>query len=347
MWWNMKNGRKNKFLISCCHIIFIIYFMFLIKIILFKYRGFFPFFNNLTKGELSGFRSYNIIPFQSIWEFTKLIFSGNFSRGFNNIVGNVFVFAPFGFFLPLLYKKCRTWKTVVLAGFCVSLFFEVCQYFLYLGSADVDDVILNLLGVVLGFLFFRVMIKITEKETARYIVTIILSTIGFIVAGYLAVDYFGIMFGIRNQSNQNYLSDSGNGIRSDFSDNELVEVSSDGNSGEEQLKAGSDVEYELCGYITALDDSSITINKSQIEDLGEGWTIETINIDNPDLQTVCITETTKYTQKDIYDVNGDKVETLEAAKEDLDIDQYINIKGYQSDSKFYATEIEIYNFLFR
>lgn len=347
MWWNMKNGRKNKFLISCCHIIFIIYFMFLIKIILFKYRGFFPFFNNLMKGELSGFHSYNIIPFQSILAFTKLMFSGNFSRGFNNIVGNVFVFAPFGYFLPLLYKKCRKWKTVVLAGFCVSLFFEVCQYFLYLGSADVDDVILNLLGVVLGFLFFRVMITITEKETKRYIVTIILSTIGFIVAGYLAVDYFGIMFGIRNQSNQSYLSDSGNDLWSDFSDNELVEVSSDDNSDEEQLKAGSDVEYELCGYITALDDSSITINKSQIEDLGEGWTIETINIDNPDLQTVCITETTKYTQKDIYDVNGDKVETLEAAKEDLGIDQYIDIKGYQSDNKFYATEIEIYNFLFR
>ncbi|MDE6531543.1 MAG: VanZ family protein, partial [Lachnospiraceae bacterium] len=315
-------------------------------IVLFKYSGFITFFNNLIKRELSGFHSYNIIPFQSIWEFTKLMFSGNFSRGFNNIIGNVFVFAPFGYFLPLLYKKCRKWKIVVLAGFFVSLFFEVCQYFLYLGSADIDDVILNLLGVVLGFLFFRVMITITEKETERYVVTIILSIIGFLVAGYLAVDYFGIMFGIHHQAAQSYLPDSGNDLQSDFSDYELVEVSSDGNSDEEQLKDGSDVEYELCGHITALGEASITINKSQVEDLGDGGMIQTINIDDPDLQTVCITETTKYTQIDIYDVNGDKVETLEAVKEDLEIDQYINIKGYQSDNKFYATEIEIYNFRF-
>ncbi len=356
----MKNGRKNKFLISCCHIIFIIYFMFLIKIILFKYSGFFTSFNHLLKGELSGFHSYNLIPFQSIWEFTKLMFNGNFSRGFNNIVGNIFVFIPFGYFLPLLYVKCRKWKTVVLAGFFVSLVFEICQYFLYLGSADVDDVILNLLGVALGFLFFRFMKKITkEKETRRYVATITLSIIGFIVAGYLAVDYFGIMFGIRNQSNQSYLSDSGNDLRSDFSDNEQVEISSEGNFDEEQLKddsddqsdeeqwkTGSDDEFDMLGNITALDVSSITINKIEVEDFGDGKSIASINIEDPVLQTVYITETTKYTQKDIYDVNGNKVETSEAAKEDLEIDQHINIKGYQLDHKFYATEIEIYNYLF-
>ncbi len=275
------------------------------------------------------------------------MFGGSFSRGFNNIVGNIFVFVPFGYFLPLLYVKCRKWKTVVFAGFFVSLVFEVCQYFLYLGSADVDDVILNLLGVALGFLFFKFMKKRTEKkETGRYAATIILSIIGFIVAGYLAVDYFGIMFGIRNQSNQSNLSDSGNDLRSDFSDNEQVEISSDGNFDEEQWKDGSDDEFEMLGNITTFDDSCITINKIEVEDVGDGMGIASINIKAPVLQTVYITETTKYTQKDIYDVNGDKVETSEAAKEDLEIDQHINIKGYQLDQKFYATEIEIYNFLF-
>ncbi len=176
--------------------------------------------------------------------------------------------------------------------------------------------------------------------------TITLSIIGFIVAGYLAVDYFGIMFGIRNQSNQSYLSDSGNDLRSDFSDNEQVEISSEGNFDEEQWKTGSDDEFDMLGNITALDVSSITINKIEVEDFGDGKSIASINIEDPVLQTVYITETTKYTQKDIYDVNGNKVETSEAAKEDLEIDQHINIKGYQLDHKFYATEIEIYNYLF-
>ncbi len=194
----MSNISKNKLLRVCCHIIFIIYLLFLIKIVLFKYRGLTKTVKKLIAGELSsGFRSFNIIPFQSIWEFTKLMFSGYFSRGFNNTVGNSFVFAPFGYFVPLLYKNCRKLKTVALAGFFVSLFFEICQYVLYLGSADIDDIILNVLGVTLGFLFFKGMIAITDKkETQRYVVTIILSIIGFIVAGYLAVDYFVVMFRI-------------------------------------------------------------------------------------------------------------------------------------------------------
>lgn len=352
---------KNKFFIICCHIIFIVYFIFLIKIVLFKYKGLITTFDQLFAGELKGFHSYSIIPFQSICEFTKMMFSGNFFRGFNNIVGNVFVFAPFGYFLPLLYEKCSKWKNVALAGLFVSLFFEICQYFLYLGSGDIDDIILNLLGVALGFLFFMGMKTITyKKETQRYVVTIILSIIGFIVAGYLAVDYFGIMFGIKKQSTKSYLSDSSNGPKIDFSDNEQVEISSDGKFDEEQFKAGFDNESDeeqikdgagdesdMCGNITAFDDSSITINKIETEDLGDGKSIAVVSVENPDLQTVYINETTKYTRKDIYDVNGNKVETKEASKEDLEIDQHININGYYSDNKFYATEIEIYNFLFK
>ena len=251
----MSNKRKNKFLKICCHIIFIIYFVLLIKIVLFKYRGLIITFDKLIAGELSGFHSFNIIPFQSIWEFKKLMFSGYFTRGFNNIVGNVFVFAPFGYFIPLLHKKCQKWKIVILAGFFVSLFFEICQYFLYLGSADIDDIILNLLGVILGFLFFKIVNRITyEKQTERYVVTIILSIIGFIVAGYLAVNYFGIMFGISNKGGQ---ADSNNDLPGDFIDNlQVTSISND----------VSDDEFDIWGDITSFDDSSVTINKTDIKD---------------------------------------------------------------------------------
>lgn len=336
----MHSKSKTRFLRICCHIIFIIYFLLLIKIVLFKYRGLLATFDKLITGELDGFRSYNVIPFQSIWEFTKLMFSGHFSRGFNNIIGNIFVFAPFGYFVPLLHKKCQKAKTVVLAGFCVSLIFEICQYFLYLGSADIDDIMLNLLGVILGFLFFKTVKKITyKKQTVRYIATIILSIIGFIVAGYLAVNYFGIMFGISNKRDQVNSSDD---LPGDFTDNEQFAVITDDAIDD----AGDVTDDKFEGNITSFDDSSITVNKIEVKDLENGASIAVSNEQNPVLQTVYITETTKYTQKDIYDVNGDKVEIREATKEDLEIDKHINIKGYQSDNKFFATEIIINNFLF-
>lgn len=339
----MNNKRKNKFLKICCHIIFIIYFVLLIKIVLFKYRGLIATFDNLISGELSGFRSYNIIPFQSIWEFTKLMVSGYFSRGFNNIVGNIFVFFPFGYFIPLLYKKCQNVKIVILAGFCVSLFFEISQYFLYLGSADIDDVILNLLGVILGFLFFKTVNRIIyEKQTEKYVVTIILSIIGFIAAGYLAVNYFGIMFGISNHRGQ---ADHNNDVSGDLIDNiEVVEIS--GNVSDTEYGNEFEDEFEIWGEITSFDDSSVIINKTDVEDLGNGMSSASINVENPDLQTVYITETTIYTQKDIYDVKGNRVETREASGEDLEIGKHINIKGYLLDNKFYATEIIINNYLF-
>ncbi len=340
----MHSKSKTRFLRVCCHIIFIVYFLLLIKIVLFKYRGFLTTFDKLITGELDGFRSYNVIPFQSIWEFTKLMFSGHFSRGFNNIIGNIFVFAPFGYFVPLLHKKCQKAKTVVLAGFCVSLIFEICQYFLYLGSADIDDIMLNLLGVILGFLFFKTVKKITyKKQTVRYIATIILSIIGFIVAGYLAVNYFGIMFGISNKRDQVNSSDD---LPGDFTDNEQFAVITDDaiDDAGDVTDDASDDKFE--GNITSFDDSSITVNKIEVKDLENGASIAVSNEQNPVLQTVYITETTKYTQKDIYDVNGDKVEIREATKEDLEIDKHINIKGYQSDNKFFATEIIINNFLF-
>lgn len=299
-------------------------------------------FDKLITGELDGFRSYNVIPFQSIWEFTKLMFSGYFLRGFNNIIGNIFVFAPFGYFVPLLYKKCQKAKIVILAGFCVSLVLEICQYVLYLGSADIDDIILNLLGVILGFLFFKIVKRITDKkQTVRYIATIILSIIGFIVAGYLAVNYFGIMFGISNKRAHVNSSDD---LPGDFTDNEQFAVITDDVC--DITDDTSDDKFDIWGHITSFDDSCITVNKIEVEDLGNGASTAVSSEQNPVLQTVYITETTKYTQKDIYDVNGDKVEIREAAKEDLEIDKHINIRGYQSDNKFWATEIVINNFLF-
>jgi len=360
----MSNQSKNKFLRGCCYIIFIVYFILLTKIILFKYSGLLSTFDRLITGELNGFRSYNMIPFQSICEFTKMMFNGYFSRGFHNIVGNILVFVPFGYFLPLLFKKWQNGKIVILAGFLVSLFFEICQYFLYLGSADIDDILLNLLGVILGYLFYQAMKKITyKKQTVLYIVTIILSIIGFIVAGYFAVDYFGIMFGIHNRKGQVNSSDD---LSGDLIDDEQFLISSgpafddiqdaafDDNSenvsenavSDDTLDDNSDTQFDLWGHITSLDASGITINKTKIEDLGNGVGIASSSEENPDLHTVYTTEATIYTQKDIYDVNGDRVEIREAAREDLESDKYINIKGYQSDDKFIATEIIIHNFLF-
>lgn len=76
------------------------------------------------------------------------------------------------------------------------------------------------------------------------------------------------------------MSDNNNDLQNDYSNNEQIEVNSDEQSkiqsDKEQSKVGSDDEFDIYGHITAYDNSSITINKVNEEDFGEGKGISQI-----------------------------------------------------------------------
>lgn len=73
-----------------------------------------------------------------------------------NLVGNVAAFLPFGFFLPAISQKARRFHYTALASLAFSLLIECIQLFLRVGCFDVDDLMLNTLGGILGFLCFLV-----------------------------------------------------------------------------------------------------------------------------------------------------------------------------------------------
>ena len=74
-----------------------------------------------------------------------------------NLFGNVIAFVPFGFMMPILKMKYRYSKRVIGMTFFLSLTVECIQLLTRVGSFDVDDLILNTLGGVLGFGMFHVM----------------------------------------------------------------------------------------------------------------------------------------------------------------------------------------------
>ena len=72
-----------------------------------------------------------------------------------NIVGNVVMFIPLGTFLPVLWSKLqKAWKAIPV-GFLVIACVEMCQLFTLRGRCDIDDVLLNVLGVFLGYAGWR------------------------------------------------------------------------------------------------------------------------------------------------------------------------------------------------
>ena len=72
-------------------------------------------------------------------------------RFFLQVGLNAVLFLPFGFLLPVLWRKCRSWKSTVAAGFLTSLGIEILQLFCY-RATDVDDLIMNTLGAFLGYI---------------------------------------------------------------------------------------------------------------------------------------------------------------------------------------------------
>lgn len=67
---------------------------------------------------------------------------------------NIVFFMPFGFLVPLVWRRCSFLKTLA-AGGVLSLLIEGGQALTRLGVCDVDDVLNNLFGTALGYLLFR------------------------------------------------------------------------------------------------------------------------------------------------------------------------------------------------
>ena len=92
----------------------------------------------------------------------SMLEKGSHGQKVINLAGNVLIFAPLGFLPPLLWQRWRHLWAVVPLSAGVSCLIEFLQ--LFLGrSVDVDDVILNTLGGLLGYLLFCLIPKKLKK----------------------------------------------------------------------------------------------------------------------------------------------------------------------------------------
>lgn len=107
---------------------------------------------------------YNVIPFREIYRFWKYMHVVGVESTMLNLGGNVIAFVPFGVFLPMLFEKCRKFSFAVLLSFEFSLAVEAIQLVLKVGCFDVDDMILNTLGGLLGFLMYLLLSHIWRRK---------------------------------------------------------------------------------------------------------------------------------------------------------------------------------------
>ena len=124
----------------------------------------------------------NLILFHSIGAY---LFSDDMvSRAFalSNLLGNIAIFIPMGVYLPLLIRR----KSIFVNTVCVALIsavVEVLQYIFAVGSADIDDVILNTVGGLIGVSLFRVMELLLKDQTKKAVT--ILAPVGGIFSSLI------------------------------------------------------------------------------------------------------------------------------------------------------------------
>ena len=107
-------------------------------------------------GRISGQGNYryNLVPFREIerfWNYRKELGI----HSFFNLAGNILGFMPAGFFIPMLWEERKSVLFTICVTFQMSLLVEVLQLLFRVGSFDVDDLILNTLGGMLGCLLLK------------------------------------------------------------------------------------------------------------------------------------------------------------------------------------------------
>ena len=79
-----------------------------------------------------------------------------------NLFGNLALFFPWGVLLPMLDKRLKNAKSFFLLTACVIIAVELLQLVFRVGTCDIEDFLLNMLGAAIGYIITRIL---TQKTT--------------------------------------------------------------------------------------------------------------------------------------------------------------------------------------
>lgn len=149
----LKEKNKTKTLYKWC---LIIYMVIIIKLIIFKYPL-------STMHEIAenwgihlirlGIHSANFTPFKTIKMYIH--YYGRLNS-FENLFGNILIFIPFGILAPLSFRRLRKWYLLLPLSFLFIFGIEFFQLVTRFGEFDVDDILLNMTGVLIGWLCYQI-----------------------------------------------------------------------------------------------------------------------------------------------------------------------------------------------
>ncbi len=142
---------------SALWLTFLAYFALVVQFVVLKEMDAQSAVNNIFERQRpSEWTTNNFTLFETIglyWNDSRIPWTVRIS----NLGGNVLGFVPFGLLFPLLFRWKPNLIVTLVFGFLFSLALELLQWFMAVGSFDVDDLLLNTIGVFVGYLAFRLL----------------------------------------------------------------------------------------------------------------------------------------------------------------------------------------------
>ena len=159
----MSKKRKKKKKVAdstpLLRFLFVIYAAFLLWLLFDRSISWDPEYDyaELVRGNM------NLIPLQTIENYWKVVcrleFTPLFWHCVINLGGNIFLFIPIGYFLPRLWAGMRPFFVFLITCVLSIALVELVQLVTLLGCLDIDDLILNLFGMITGYLIFAIIKK--------------------------------------------------------------------------------------------------------------------------------------------------------------------------------------------
>ena len=152
------SGRKKKIFRAVGKVLFLLYVVFLIYFLfLAEWYG---------RTGISEEYRYNLELFREIKRFIIYREQLGAFAVFANLAGNILIFVPYGFFISVASRERGFFKTL-LFSMGLSLCVEIIQLFTRVGSFDVDDILLNTIGGVFGYIICLICNGIRRKHDVR------------------------------------------------------------------------------------------------------------------------------------------------------------------------------------
>lgn len=149
--------KRNRIFKIICNILFCAY-----MVVLFYFLFFAEMAGRMDEGRTY---HYNLVLFREISRFIRYRHVIGWMGVFQNLIGNMLIFLPFGMLVPILSRRYKRFGCVTLLSFELSLAVELIQLITKTGSCDVDDILLNTVGGMIGFACFALLRRKNRRTT--------------------------------------------------------------------------------------------------------------------------------------------------------------------------------------